>query len=84
MASNKTKEDLVLSGGVLELLLLWYHVFKHSSDEKVCVQVESICSWGTLSFNVRLIVHAQHGITPVTRYYELMPATRSNQDLTDH
>lgn len=75
---------LVLFGGVLELLLLYCHVFRHSSDEKICVQVESICSWGTLSFNHRLIVHAQHGITPITHNYELMPATRLYHDLTDN
>lgn len=45
-----------------------------AADEEVCVQVEAVGAARALALHVRLAVHAQHGVAPVARHHQLVPA----------
>lgn len=56
------------------MVLLSLHVLSHSSNEQVGVEVEAVCAARTLALDVRLVVHAEHGVAAVACHHQLMPA----------
>ena len=65
-------------------VLLLLHLLGHSSDEEVGVQVQAVRAAGTLALDVRLVVHAEHGVSPVASHHQLMPAALTDLHFADH
>ena len=72
--------DLV---GILHGASPLQQLVRHAPNEEVGVEVEAVGAGGALSLDVRLVVHAQHGVTPVPRHHQLVPAARLHAHLTD-
>lgn len=64
--------------------LLLLHFFRHPSNEQIGVQVEAVSSTRTLALDVRLVVHTEHGETPIAGHHQLMPAALSDFNVADH
>lgn len=73
--------DSLLS--IYSKFLLLLDVLGHSSDEQVGVKVEAVSTARTLAFDVWLIVHTEHGVTPIASHYQLMPAALLDQYVAD-
>lgn len=65
-------------------ILLLLHVLGHSPNEQVGVEVEAVCAARTLALDVRLVVHAEHGVAPVASHHQLMPAALVDWHFADH
>lgn len=67
-----------------ERVLLLLHFHRDSSNEQVGIQVEALGTTRTLALHVGLIVHAEHGVAPVARHHQLMPAALGDLHFADH
>lgn len=60
------------------------HFLGHSSNEEVGVKVKAICAARTLTLNVRLVVHTEHGVSAIASHYQLMPAALIDLHFAHH